>query len=454
MIQFSLSQLSEPLEATHLGADTRFSAVSTDTRSLQRGDLFVALRGPNFDGHDYLEQALDRGAVGAMVSEKPAVSLPCLLLKDTRIGLGKLAGIWRQSSTAPVIAITGSNGKTTVKEMLSCILRRCGEVLSTRGNLNNDIGLPLTLLRLQDHDYAVLEMGANHPGEIKYLSRIAGPDVAVLNNAGPAHLQGFGDLEGVARAKAEIILGLAADGRFIFNADDVWAPLWRELAGWHSLSTFGVRQPADVSSAVGALELQWDAAGFHSRFPVSTPRGELDIELALPGEHNRMNALAAIAASQALGVGREQIRDGLAALRPVTGRLQPVAGRAGVGLIDDSYNANPDSVKAAIDVLSSAPGRRFLVLGELAEMGLGAEGFYRDMGAYAQAAGIEHLFTLGDAGLCSDLFGPGGIRFSSRQQLIAALKREPQAGDRVLIKGSRRAAMEQVIQALAVDGED
>ena len=454
MIQFSLSQLSAPLVATHLGADACFSAVSTDTRSLQRGDLFVALQGPNFDGHDYLGQALDRGAVGAMVSEQPAVSLPCLMLKDTRIGLGKLAGIWRRSSTAPVVAITGSNGKTTVKEMLSSILRRCGEVLSTRGNLNNDIGLPLTLLRLQDQDYAVLEMGANHPGEIEYLSRIASPDVALLTNAGRAHLQGFGDLEGVARAKAEIISGLAAGGRFIFNADDAWASLWRELAGRHSLSTFGVRQPADVGSPVGALELQWDAAGFRSRFPVSTPCGEVDIELALPGEHNRMNALAAIAASLALGVGLEQIGEGLKALTPVTGRLQPVAGRAGVGLVDDSYNANPDSVKAAIDVLSSAPGRRFLVLGELAEMGSGTEGFYRDMGAYARAAGIEHLFTLGDAGLCSDLFGPGGTRFSSRQQLITALQQELRTGDRVLIKGSRRAAMEQVVQALSAEGED
>lgn len=453
MIRFRLSEIEQPLEARRLGADRVFSSVSTDTRALGPGNLFVALQGPRFDGHDYLTQAQQRGAVAAMVHRETEIQLPQLLVEDTRIGLGQLARLWRQASNASLVAVTGSNGKTTVKEMLAAILSFQGSVLATRGNLNNDIGLPLTLLRLQEHDYAVVELGANHSGEIEYLSQIAQPDVALLNNAGHAHLEGFGSLEGVARAKGEIISGLAEDGHFVFNADDPWAPLWQELAQGHPTRSFGSREPADVWSPPGALELRWNDVGFLSRFPVTTPQGELEIECCLAGEHNRMNALAAIATAQILGAGPEEIRAGFEQLEPVKGRLQPLAGRNGVGLIDDSYNANPDSVAAAIHVLATAPGRRFMVLGELAELGPGANRFYQGIAELARSAGIDHLYAVDGAGQTAEIFGPGGRAFPTQELLIDGLEQILRSGDRVLVKGSRRAGMERVIAALADRGE-
>lgn len=451
MIAFTLSEMARAIHARHLGADGRFTAVSTDTRSLAAGDLFVALKGPNFDGHDYLSQALARGATAAVVERQMPVDCPQLVVPDTRIALGEMAAEWRLKSSAPVIAVTGSNGKTTVKEMIAAILGQQGSVLATRGNLNNDIGLPLTLMRLQDEDFAVIEMGANHPGEIGYLSKIARPDVALLNNACRSHLEGFGTLEGVAKAKSEIVSGLAETGCFVFNADDNFAPFWGGVAASRRICTFGIQQPADISSP-GELELQWHGEGFNSRFVVSTPDGELDIQLALAGEHNRMNALAAIAACLQVGASTQSIVAGLAAMRPIRGRLQPRQGRNGVWLIDDSYNANPDSVGAAIDVLAQAPGRRFLVLGELGELGPGTEAFYRELGERAQAAGIEYLYAVGKAGVASKQLVQGGVGFASRESLLAHLQQALRPGDRVLVKGSRSAGMEKVINAL-VDGE-
>jgi UDP-N-acetylmuramoyl-tripeptide--D-alanyl-D-alanine ligase len=310
----------------------------------------------------------------------------------------------------------------------------------------------LTLLQLQEQEYAVVELGASAAGEVGYLSRIAQPDVAVLNNAGRAHLEGFGSLEGVAHAKGEIIQGLKQDGVFVFNGDDPWAGLWRELAGDRRRVSFGLEQGADVFSPESAEQSGWDAQGFFSRFPVQTPQGSLEVRLALAGRHNRANALAAIAAVQQLGVSAEEIEQGLADLKPVAGRLQPRSGRGGVQLIDDSYNANPDSVGAAIGVLATAPGRRFLVLGELAELGDDSDRFYCSLGEQAQAAGIEHLYGVGQARKAAEAFGRGGRVFENREHLIDALCRDLESGDRVLIKGSRRAGMEQVIRAL-VAGE-
>ena len=450
MIDFSLSETVAALGARQLGADVRFQSVSSDTRALQPGDLFVALRGPNFDGHDYLRQARESGAAAAMVSRESSAPLPCLLVDDTRAGLGRLAALWRAASDATLVAVTGSNGKTTVKEMIAAILGFNGSVLATRGNLNNDIGLPLTLTRLQDHPFAVVELGASRAGEIAYLSGIARPDVAVLNNAGHAHLEGFGDLQGVARAKAEIILGLADDGCFVFNADDRWSPLWCELAQGRRTYSFGMRRKADVWSPETGPEIRWQNNAFLSRFPVNTPQGELEVELQLAGRHNQMNALAAVAAAQMAGAGPQELRAGLERVRPVKGRLYPLAGRDGIGLIDDSYNANPDSVAAAIEVLACAPGRRFLVLGELAELGPGTDAFYRGIGEQAKTAGIDSLYALGRAGLAADSFGPDGRRFDHLQRLIDDLHAELDPGDRVLVKGSRSAAMERVIQAFVV----
>ena len=451
MIAFTLREIAQAIHARHLGSDGGFTSVSTDTRTLVQGALFVALKGPSFDGHDYIDQALERGAVAVVVDHELSLECPQLVVADTRIALGMMAAAWRQKSAARVIAVTGSNGKTTVKEMIAVILGRKGTVLATRGNLNNDIGLPLTLLRLQDEDFAVLEMGANHPGEIGYLSKITRPDVALLNNACRSHLEGFGTLEGVAKAKSEIVSGLAETGCFVFNADDNFAPFWRGVAAGRRICTFGIRQPADISSP-GGLQLQWHAQGFSSRFTVNMPEGSLPVDMALAGEHNRMNALAAIAACLQVGASGRQIIDGLAAIRPVKGRLQPLQGRQGVWLIDDSYNANPDSVGAAIQVLAQAPGRRFLVLGELGELGEGTLGFYRELGQQAQAAGIEHLYAVGAAGEAARQFSRGGAQFENRESLIGKLQQVLQPGDRVLVKGSRLAGMEVVVNAL-VDRE-
>jgi UDP-N-acetylmuramoyl-tripeptide--D-alanyl-D-alanine ligase len=453
MIRFSLSQLVDLLGGRMLDGDATFAAVSSDSRRIRTGDLFVALRGPRFDGHDYVAQAAADGAAAVMIERECPVDLPRFLVPDTTLGLGRLAGAWRRRARTPLAAVTGSNGKTTVKEMIAAILRRRGSVLATEGNLNNQIGLPLTLLRLQEQEYAVVEMGASAPGEIGYLSGIARPDVAVLTNAGRAHLEGFGSLEGVARAKAEILAGLPQEGTFVYNADDPWAGLWRELAGDHRRCSFGLRESADVFSPEPEEEQGWDGERFFNRFAVTTPQGEIEIELALAGRHNRVNALAAIAAAQSLGASAAEIRAGLAELRPVKGRLQPLPGKDGVQVIDDSYNANPDSVGAAITVLSRAPGRRFLVLGELAELGPEAEQFYSRLGEEAQAAGIEHLYGVGPAGRAADAFGRGGRRFKDQERLIEVLRKELESGDRVLVKGSRRAGMEGVVQALTAGGE-
>ena len=455
MIAFSLTETAKLLNGHVVGADASFTSVSTDSRTLSEGDLFIALQGPNFDGHEYLNQVQTQGATAAMVSRQVESDLPQLQVADTRLGLGELAAHWRQASSAEVVAVTGSNGKTTVKEMIAAILSQQGRTLATLGNLNNDIGLPLTLLRLQDEAYAVVELGANHPGEIKYLSDIAQPNIALLNNAGSAHLEGFGSLEGVARAKAEIISGLAEDGVFVFNADDPWAELWRELAAERAVCTFGLQAEADVSSPEAVIETHWDESGFISRFPVKTPVGEIEIDLPLAGRHNRMNALAAIAATQLMGVSLQQIRAGLMNLQPVQGRLQSRIGVGGVRIIDDSYNANPDSVVAAIAVLATAPGRRFLILGDLAELGSESEQLHEVLGQQACQAGIENLYCLGElSGAAARGFGAGAELFQDHDSLICALKKQLTEGDTVLIKGSRSARMELVVNALVEGAKD
>jgi UDP-N-acetylmuramoyl-tripeptide--D-alanyl-D-alanine ligase len=323
-------------------------------------------------------------------------------------------------------------------------------VLATRGNLNNDIGLPLTLTGLSDEDYAVVELGANHAGEIDYLTRIARPDVAVLNNAGRAHLEGFGSLEGVARAKAEIIHGLGPDGVFVFNADDAFADLWRELAASQRTLSFGVREVADVRSPELLSRLEWDTASFAQSFSVHTPAGEFELRLALAGEHNRMNALAATAAALALDISPARIAAGLAGMQPVPGRLCPLPGVGGARVIDDSYNANPESVAAAIAVLAAAPGRRTLVLGDLAELGKGSSGLHAEIGERARAAGIDRLFACGDlSGVAVRSFGAGGVHYTEQQGLIDDLLASLGAEDSVLIKGSRSARMDRVVRAIS-----
>ena len=453
MSMLSLSELAAMVDGRLHGPDRDFDGVSSDTRSLGQGELFVALHGPNFDGHDYLQAAAQRGAAGALVARSVEAGLSMVEVADTLLGLGRLGQQWRLRRPARVIGITGSNGKTTLKEMIAAILARRGAVLATRGNLNNDIGVPLTLCRLRDEPYAVVEMGANHPGEIDYLTGLVRPHVAVLNNAGRAHLEGFGSIEGVARAKAEIINGLAQGGVFVFNADDRFAGLWTELSSGHRQMRFGVSHPADVSSPAAACELVWADGRFVTRFPVRYQGDEIEVRLQLAGEHNRMNALAAIAASLAAGGGLQDAQQGLAQLKPVKGRLCPLVGPGGARVIDDSYNANPDSVLAALEVLAAAPGRRTLVLGDLAELGEGVHELHRQLGRSASEYGIDRLMTIGEhsrqAGFA---FAGEHHHYTDQAALAEELLANISEEDSVLVKGSRSARMERVVDRLCQEG--
>jgi UDP-N-acetylmuramoyl-tripeptide--D-alanyl-D-alanine ligase len=340
--------------------------------------------------------------------------------------------------------------------MIAAVLSRAGSVRATRGNLNNDIGMPLTLLAARGEDYLVLEMGANHQGEIAYLTKIGRPHLAVITNAGRAHLEGFGSIEGVALAKGEIATGLPSEGTFIVPSDSPFTDLWRELAAERPMLTCGPNSDADVRTTESAVTSIWDQDGFRTRFTVRIDGEDLDLdlELALAGMHNVRNALVAVAAARVLGISAEAVREGLAGLRPVAGRLNPRTGRDGLRLIDDSYNANPDSVRAAIDVLVGLPGRHWLVLGDLGELGSEAEDLHRGLGETARAAGVDVLFTVGKlSALAAEAFGDGGRHYSDQALLIADLDASLGPGDLVLVKGSRLSAMDKVADALCSGGE-
>jgi UDP-N-acetylmuramoyl-tripeptide--D-alanyl-D-alanine ligase len=446
MMVMPLSEAAQVLDAKQRGADVTFRGLSTDTRTLSEGNLFVALKGPNFDGHDHLEQARQRGAVAAAVSRRANDQIPMLEVRDTRIALGELAAHWRLQFAIPLIAVTGSNGKTSVKEMLASILRGCGETLVTRGNLNNDIGVPLTLSRLAaEHQYAVLELGANHPGEIAYLTDVAQPNVGVINNAGPAHLEGFGDVSGVAEGKGELFAKLAPDAVCIVNADDAFAGLWKSMASPRRTISFGLKSAADVCA-------KWAGDINGSDVVLITPAGTTSLRLALPGRHNVMNALAATAASLALDITLEKIVTGLAAVRPVGGRWQAQPGINGVQLIDDTYNANPASLQVALDLLSDADAETWLVLGDMGELGEEGERLHRKVGEEARQARVQHLFALGElAEKAAESFGEGAETFTDMDELNARLGESVHSGVIVLVKGSRAMRMERVVEALRAD---
>ncbi|QQS53228.1 MAG: UDP-N-acetylmuramoyl-tripeptide--D-alanyl-D-alanine ligase [Candidatus Competibacteraceae bacterium] len=442
----SLREAARLLEAEMSpGADAVFAAVGTDSRRLPADALFVALSGPNFDGHDFIAAARQRGAQAALVSRWVADPLPQLRVVDTRLALGRLAASWRARFTGPLIALTGSNGKTTLKEMLAAILRRRGPTLATEGNLNNDIGMPLTLLRLNAaHGYAVIEMGANHHGEIAYLTGLARPDVAIINNAGPCHLEGFGDVAGVARAKGEIFQGLSAAGVAIVNRDDPYADDWIGLNPGRRVVDFGLDRPA----AVGARIL--DAATH--RFRLILPVGETEVRLPLPGRHNIRNALAAAAGALAVGATLDDIQRGLESLRDVGGRLQRLRGQHGGTVIHDAYNANPASLAAALHTVGAGPERKWLVLGDMRELGPVAEALHAQSGREARTAGFERLYALGEhSRAAAAAFGESGRHFADMESLIEALHRdlthnaEPPT---ILIKGSRGMRMERVVATL------
>jgi len=442
----TLSTAARVVNGSLAGADCTFTGVSTDTRTLARGDLFVAIAGPTFDGHEFLSVASEKGAAGALVSRPVHADLPCIQAEDTRLAFGRLASHWRRQFSIPVVAVTGSNGKTTVKNMIAAILSERGPTLATQGNLNNDIGVPLTLLRLRSSDrYAVIEMGMNHPGEIDYLTRLAHPTVALVNNAAAAHLAGLGSVEAVAHAKGEIFAGLSGDGVAIVNADDEHAGLWRRLAAPHRTVTFGLDNSADVS-ATFAL----DASG--STIQLRTPQGGISMRLSLLGRHNVANALAASAAAQAAGASLVDIQAGLEKLKSVSGRLEIKRGLNGARVLDDTYNANPGSLAAGVEVLKSAGGERVLVLGDMGELGDAAPEIHRQVGRLAKQLGIEHLYAVGPlAREAAETFGTGAQHFADHDALVAMLGKELRADMTVLVKGSRLMKMERVVAGIVED---
>ncbi len=444
-----LSQAAQVLGCELVGHDVLFTSVSSDSRTINAGDLFVALQGENYDGAAFVASATQKGAVAALVKSTSyrGVDSTCslLLVDDTRLALGRLAAHWRAQFNIPVIAVTGSNGKTTVKEMLASILRAATNdddaVLATLGNLNNDIGVPLTLLKLRAvHRYAVIELGMNHMGEIEYLTRLARPDVAIVNNAGNAHLAGLGSVGAVARAKGEIFTGLSPQGTAIINADDTYAPLWRELADGHTIIEFGLGKNV-------AVHAQWQVKGYGVHIDVSMPQGSFSAQLQVPGVHNVRNALAAIAAALALHVPLPAIAAGLGKFSGVAARLQRKAALHGAMLIDDSYNANPASLHVALEVLAQSAGKKILVLGDMGELGEDAVRLHGEIGVEALRSGVNQLLALGKLTLHAvHEFGTGARHFERIEDLFAELDKNLDSDSTVLVKGSRFMRMERVVQ--------
>jgi len=438
---------------TWVGPAVSFQGVSTDTREPLEKRLFIALRGERFDGHDFCGEALRKGAVAFMVDHPVPVQAPQWILEDTRSGLSRLAAAHRQRFSGQVIGITGSNGKTTCKEMAAAVLGQAGATLATRGNRNNEIGLPLSLLAAHRENFLILEMGANHPGEIRHLSQIARPHAALITSIGEAHLAGFGNLAGVARAKGEIAQGLVPGGVLILP-DDL-PPVFQPPAGDFQVLTCGT----SASAAVQCLEMpvsRWDEQGFRTEFLVrSQPFGLPPTPFSLPlvGEHNVRNALLVIALGLHFGLNGAQIQAGFSRLQPVPGRLFPRRGKGGWRILDDAYNANPDSVRAAFQVLNSLPGRPVAVLGDLAELGAEAPALHFQLGAAARAAGIAALYTVGELSQEAARGFGAGQHFRDQASLIAALQKALRLEDTVLIKGSRSAGLEQVVEALSLSGE-
>ena len=440
-----LSWIAQATGGRLVGGDRTVDAIATDTRALPGGDaLFVALKGENFDGHAHVQAAADGGCVAALVASPVEVALPQVVVADTERALASLAAAVQRERATRVLAITGSNGKTTVKTLLHSILCQLGGAYANPGNRNNEIGLPLAVLDAPDDArFAVYEMGAGKPGDIAYLTAIARPDVALVNNIAPAHLERMGSLLGVADTKAAIYDALPADGTAIINADDAFAPYFIERAHGRRIVRVGLEASADIS----ARDIRADGDG--SRFVLATPRGEVEVALPMPGRHNVRNALAAAAMALGAGATLEQARNGLNAVQPVAGRLVSHRLRCGAVLVDDSYNANPGSLDAAIDTLASSGDDAWLVLGDMRELGADEIALHAQAGARAKAAGIARLYTLGALSqAAADAFGDGARGFASHAQLAETLSVELRDGVRVLVKGSRGSAMDRIVKAL------
>ena len=445
-----LSEIAKAVTGQMLGADVLCESVGSDSRNISKNQLFVAIKGEHFDGNTFAAEAIKQGASAVLVSDENIKARPAILVKDTRLGLGELAKHWRSQFKLPLVAITGSNGKTTVKEMLAAILSASEfntsasrSVLATQGNLNNDIGMPMTLLKLnRQHQFAVIEMGMSHEGEIRYLTNIAMPNIAVVNNAGTAHIGEVGSLEGIARAKGEIFEGLGDSGIAVINNNDAFADYWKSLNKNRKTLTFGLDGKADVSATFQEVD------GL-SQVQLSTPSGSIAFQLNVLGKHNISNALAASACAVALGISNADIARGLANFSAVKGRLQRKLGFNGAALIDDTYNANPDSMKAAIDVLTAQKGNTVFVMGDMAELGADSAKMHAEIGAYAKQKGVAQLLGYGEhTKQAVKAFGSHGEHFDALEANIHAARRAMKRDVTVLVKGSRFMQMERVVAAL------
>jgi UDP-N-acetylmuramoyl-tripeptide--D-alanyl-D-alanine ligase len=439
MMRFNLSEVATLSGGLLSGANIEIHGMSHDTRALEPGNLFVALHGENVDGHDFLQGAADAGAAGALVSRPVDHPLPQVQVADTLIAMGRVAAGWRKRLDVSVIGITGSNGKTTVKEMITAILSARAPTLSTQGNYNNEIGLPLTLSRLNtSHRYAVLEMGASRSGDIRYLADLARPRIGVVTNAAPAHLEGFGSLEGVATTKGELFAALPTDGMAVINADDRFCELWQKLAAHCTALSFGLGESADVRGQPdnGLVRLE-------------TPAGSANLNLKLPGRHNLLNALAATAVGCHLGVPVKDIAAALSSMQSLPGRFQTHRHASGWRLIDDTYNANPASLYAGLQVASDMPGECWLVMGDMAELGPDSEKLHAEMGQSARDLGVKRLFAIGPASRASvAAFGSGADHFESHEELLHDLAQALHPDVNCLVKGSRSMRMERIVLAL------
>ena len=444
MIEGTLAAAAHIMNGTLLGTDRSYAGVSTDTRMLGQDELFFALQGPNFDGGAFVSAAAERSAAAAVLCEAVDVDIPQITVDDTRLALGTLAASWRQRMPAKVIGITGSNGKTTVKAILANCLSQSAETLATRGNLNNDIGMPLMLLSLsENHRYAVIEMGANHPGEIAYLTSLARPDVVLITNAAPAHLEGFGDLDGVASAKGEILQGDVSPVFVVLNADDPYFAYWNSLLSGDTVISFGV----EANASVFATDVEAD--GDLMIFNLHIHAEEIPIRLPLAGIHNVSNACAAAAVLHGLGMDGKQIRQGLESVQAVSGRLQPVERITTVTVYDDSYNANPQSVIAAAEFLAAQPGHNWLVLGDMGELGEDEVLLHKAVGRAAKRLGIDRILATGKLSKNTvKTFGNGAQWYENIDGLVEELQRTATEDTNILIKGSRFMEMERVVEAL------
>ena len=443
----TLAAATESMQGMLHGTDCAFDDVSTDTRTISEGQLFVALSGPNFDGEKFVAAAADKGAVGAVVTARTSSDVAQITVDDTRLALGRLGAAWLKQHAATVVGVTGSNGKTTLKEMIAACLSQVAPTIATAGNLNNDIGMPLMMLRIDaSHRFAVLEMGANHVGEIAYLTSLAKPDVVVITNAGASHLEGFGSIDGVAKGKGEILADTSRPSCAVLNADDEYFDYWRSLVTDTKVLSFGLHENADIYASKVA------AGKGETNFELHISDTKIAVRLPLLGLHNVRNACAAAAVADALGIDAEQIKTGLESVAPVAGRLQAVAGMHGATLYDDSYNANPVSVMAAGTFIAELSGENWMVLGDMGELGSDAEALHKKVGRALQEQGIDRLFAVGNLSRSTvSAFGSAGEWFDSIDELIACVAGELTANVNILVKGSRSARMERVVATICAD---